>query len=203
SLQARGWHQEDLSSGVTRDALHVEAAYRGADWGVEGGLQWVRDRAPDGRTAESQLLTLGARKSFGRLDLTARADVALGKSDSVDFPARIELGASYALTETFRVLVAQEFTDGASHDTSTTRVGFQAAPWAGATRSSTLNQSQVSEFGPRTFAVMGLKQVLPIGERWSVDLSLDGSHSFDASGQAPLVTDPDFPIAPGGMRGVA
>src|SRR5690606_10555621 len=56
SLQARGWHQEDLSSGVTRDALHVEAAYRGADWGVESGLQWVRDRAPDGRTAESQLL---------------------------------------------------------------------------------------------------------------------------------------------------
>ncbi len=202
SLQGQAWHQENLVNGATRDAMNVQGEFRADDWGMRAGLQWVRDQALDGRIAESRQVTLGANRSFldRRLELTARADIGLdGRNDSVDFPTRLEVGAAYALTDTFRVLVAQEFTDGEDRDTSTTRFGFEAQPWAGARLTSTLNQAQISEYGPRTFGVLGLAQQFLVGERWSFDLAADTSHAFDESGAPSIVVNPAHPIAPGGI----
>ena len=205
-LQGKAWHQEDLVSGVERDAVNAEVEYRAPDWSASAGLQWTRDTAPDGRIAESRLVTLGARKGFlgNRLELSARTEVALdGANDSVDYPTRYEVGASYAINDAFRVLVAHEITDGDAHDTTNTRFGFEARPWAGATLTSTLNQANISEFGPRTFGVLGLQQQILVGDRWSIDLAADSSHTLEATGQPPLVTNPSHPIAPGGTRAVA
>jgi uncharacterized repeat protein (TIGR01451 family) len=204
SLQGEAYRQENLDSGAVRDVAHAEAVYRGeSDWTAKAGLQWARDTSIDGAVAESQQATAGVTKGFldGKLELGVQAEVGMGgKNDSVDFPTRVQLSAAYRLTEAFRVLAAQEFTDGADRDTSTTRFGFEATPWKDAKLTSTLNRSQISEYGPRTFAQFGLDQKVRINERWSVDGSIDSSQAFHQGGDAPLVVDPSQPIQAGGIR---
>jgi len=101
-----------------------------------------------------------------------------------------------------RLLAAQEFTDGGSFDTTTTRVGFQVVPWKGARLDSTLNQSRMSEYGPRTFGQFGLTQAVLLDKHWSLDLATDTSRTFRESGQAPVL-NPNHPVAPGGTVGAA
>lgn len=203
SLQGEAYRLENLDSGAVRTAMRAQLEYKADDWQARAGLQWARDEALDGTVAESRQLTLGTSRFFldRKLELSAQADLSLGgRNDSVDFPTRFQLGAAYALTESFRLVAAHEVTDGETRDTATTRFGFEATPWANTRLSTTLNQSQITEYGPRTFAVFGLEQRIPLNERWSLDLALDSSHAFNESGDAPLVVDPAQPIAAGGIR---
>ncbi len=204
SLQGEAYRQEDLKGGAVRDAARVETVYRGEhDWTAKAGLQWARDTALDGAVAESRQATAGVTKGFldGKLQLGVQADVSLGgKNDSVDFPTRVQLSAGYRFTDAFRVLAAQEFTDGKDRDTSTTRIGFEAKPWKDATLTSTLNQSQISEYGPRTFALIGLDQKFRLNDRWTMDAAVDSSQAFHQSGNTPLVVDPSQPVQAGGIR---
>jgi uncharacterized repeat protein (TIGR01451 family) len=203
SLQGEAYRQEDAGSGAVRDAANVQVDYRAGAWNLRGGLQWAHDRGADGTVAESRQVTLGASRSFldGRLTLGAQGNFSIGgKNESVDFPTRLQLNASYKVNDAFRILASQEFTDGADRDTSTTRLGFEVTPWANAKLSTSLNQSQISEYGPRTFALFGLDQKIPVGERWTFDAALDSSQAFHQSGAAPLVVDPSQPIQAGGIR---
>jgi uncharacterized repeat protein (TIGR01451 family) len=203
SLQGEVYRQEDVGSGAVRDAANAEIGYRIANWNLRAGLQWAHDRGADGTEAESRQVTLGASRSFmdGRLDLGVQGAFSLGgKNESVDFPTRLQFTASYKVNDAFRILASQEFTDGADRDTSTTRFGFEATPWANAKLSTTLNQSQISEYGPRTFALFGLDQRIPVGEHWTFDAALDSSQAFNDTGATPLVVDPSQPVQAGGIR---
>ena len=203
ALQGEAYRLENLASGAVRHAARLEATYRGDGWGARAGLQWARDEAAGGKTAESRQVTLGANRALmdGRLELDARADFSLGgRNDSVDFPTRFQVGAAYRITQDFRILAQHEITDGEDRDTSTTRIGFEVSPWKNAKLRSTLNQSRISEYGPRTFAVFGLDQKFMVGEHWSFDAAIDSSRAFNESGREPLVVDPSQPIAAGGIR---
>ncbi|HEY0310557.1 MAG TPA: carboxypeptidase-like regulatory domain-containing protein, partial [Luteimonas sp.] len=203
SLRGEAYRLENLANGAVRNVASAEVRYSARDWNASAGLQWARDEGADGSVAESRQLTLGAARFFldKRLELSARAEVGLGgANDSVDFPTRVKVGAAYALTPAFRLLAAHEITDGEDRDTATTRFGFEATPWKNARLSSTLNQSRISEYGPRTFALFGLNQKFLVGERWGLDVALDSSHAFNESGRPPLVVDPAQPIAAGGIR---
>jgi uncharacterized repeat protein (TIGR01451 family) len=203
SLRGEAYRMEDLSSGAVRDAASAEVVYQEQEWSARAGLQWARDEALDGRVAESRQLKLGASRYFlgHRLELDLQGDFSLGgKNDSVDFPTRLQVGAAYRINEGFRIIAAQEFTDGKDLDTSTTRLGFEAKPWSGSTLTTTLNQSSISEYGPRTFALLGLDQKFSLSERWSLDVSLDSSRSLNESGDLPVTVDPAQPIQVGGMR---
>ncbi|MEO5566242.1 MAG: hypothetical protein ABIR05_06250 [Luteimonas sp.] len=203
SLQGEAYQLENMGNGAVRNAAQLQLDYRQDSWGARAGLQYAHDQAIDGKVAQSQQLTLGANRYFfdKRLELNAQADLSLGgKNESVDFPTRLQIGGAYKLNDSFRLLAAQEFTDGKDRDTSTTRIGFEAVPWKDARLTSTLNQSQISEYGPRTFALFGLNQKFAFGKHWGLDLAVDSSQSFNESGNAPLVVDPSQPIAPGGLR---
>ncbi|MDG6347906.1 hypothetical protein QAA18_04005 [Luteimonas sp. 8-5] len=203
SLQGEVYRQEDLSRGLEREVATLEASYRADRWSANAGLKMARDESAQGEVAESRQVTLGASRLFmdGRLELGAQAEVSLGgKNDSVDFPTRVQVNSAFKVNDKLRLLAAQEFTDGKDRDTSTTRVGFEASPWKDATLTSTLNQSRISEYGPRTFALFGLNQRFVVSERWSFDVGVDSSRSFDESGDTPLVVDPSQPIQAGGMR---
>ncbi|MDQ2701450.1 MAG: hypothetical protein M3Y70_01240 [Pseudomonadota bacterium] len=203
SLQGELYREENLQADAVRDAAKLELEYRQDQWSARAGLQWAHDEGADGEVAESQQVMLGVSRRLmdGRLELGAQADFSLGgKNESVDFPTRLQVNGAYRINDAFRLLAAQEYTDGKDRDTSTTRLGFEAKPWKDATLTSTLNQSQVSEYGPRTFALMGLNQRFVVDEHWSFDVAVDSSHAFNESGDAPLVVDPSQPIQAGGIR---
>ncbi|MGB7739313.1 MAG: OmpA family protein [Steroidobacteraceae bacterium] len=205
-LAVRGqvYRQDNLVAGVTRDAANAEIEYHADLWGARAGALVAQDEASTGETAESRQATVGVNRSFfdQKLELTAQSDFSLGgKNDSVDFPTRYQLGAAYALSDDVRLVGTYEVTDGEVFDSATSRVGLEVVPWQGARLTSTLNQSDISEYGPRTFAVLGLTQSFLVGKRWSFDVSTDTSRTFDQSGEPPLVINDKHPIASGGVLG--
>ncbi|MDQ8036921.1 MAG: OmpA family protein [Pedobacter sp.] len=191
SLQGQLFQQENQKTDATRDAVAAKLRYETENGGVSMGAQVINDSTDSGVLAgqdfRSEQAVFGANRWFMRrkLELTAQAEV--GQADSADYPNRYVVGAGYQLTDAVRLLAGQEFTDG-DVSTSTSRVGAQVVPWKGARVDSTLNQSQMSEYGPRTFAQMGLTQAIIIDDRWGLDFSVDSSHSLSGTEQAkPIV----------------
>ncbi|MBC7946001.1 MAG: DUF11 domain-containing protein, partial [Burkholderiales bacterium] len=202
ALQGQAYRQENLVSRATRDAGTAQLEYREDLWSARVGALFASDEAITGETFDSRQATLGASRYFldKRLEVNAQADISLGgKNDSVDFPSRYTVGAAYAINESLRLLAAQEYTDGEQFSTATTRFGFQAVPWKNAKLTSTLNQSHISEYGPRTFGLFGLTQSFLVDERWGFDASVDTSRTLKESGNAPLVINQNQPIASGGV----
>lgn len=204
SLQGEIYNQENLGTDTIRDAVIARARYETPAGGFSVGAQTVGDSTGTGALAgqdfRSEQATVAANRFFfnRKLELTAQAESALGgQSDSIDFPDRYTFGAGYAINDHARLLAGQEFTDGGSFDTSTSRVGLQVMLWKGARLDSTLNQSKISEYGPRTFGQLGLTQAVLLGEHWGLDFSADTSTTFNEGGQAPVL-NPAHPVAPGG-----
>lgn len=213
SLQGRAWMQDNTTTSDQRDALSGKVQYKTGQGGFSVGAQSVTDKAGSslaggvaGQDYTSQQATLAGNRFFmnRKLELTGEVDSALGgQSNSIDFPDRYVLGAGYSLTDNTRLVAAQELTDGGSFSTSTSRVGVQVTPWKGAHLDSTMNQTQMSENGPRTFGELGLHQGWVVNKQWAMDLSTDSSHTFNRSGAQAPVIQTNMPVASGGTLSAA
>lgn len=205
ALEGQLYQQENLGNATLRDAAASKLRYEAEQGGFSLGAQAIEDSvesgALDNQDFRSQQATASANRFFfnRKLELSAQAESALGGNrDSSDYPNRYLLGAGYALSDSVRLLAGQELTDGAAFDTSTTRAGLQVSPWKGARLDSTLNQTQMSEYGPRTFGQFGLTQALLLNERWGLDISVDSSQTLRESDKPAPVLNPSYPVAPGG-----
>jgi uncharacterized repeat protein (TIGR01451 family) len=205
SVNGQLYQQENLVSDVTRDAVASKLQYKNDNGGFSVGAQVINDRAGNGVLAgqdfRSEQATASANRFFlkRKLELSAQAETGFGgQSESVDFPDRYLAGASYLLNDQVRLLAGQEFTDGYAFNTSTSRAGVQVTPWKGARLDSTLNKSDISEYGPRTFAQYGLTQGIVLNQRWGVDFSVDSSQTLKENGAAQPVLNGAHPVASGG-----
>lgn len=205
SLQGQLYNQENLETADERDAVIGKLQYQTDRGGVGVGAQTITDTAGSGllkgESFRSDQATATANRFFfnRKLELSVQAETALGgDTESIDFPDRYTLGAGYAITDSARLLIGQEFTEGGAFDTSTTRAGLQVVPWKGARLDSTLNQSRMSENGPRTFGQFGLTQSVLLNDQWGLDVSVDSSTTFNESTRVAPVINPAHPVAPGG-----
>jgi opacity protein-like surface antigen len=98
-------------------------------------------------------------------------------ADNTDFPTRYVLGADYQLTQAVDLVAEYEKASGKGIDATMTRVGVRTRPWSRA-EASTYLTNEVTEFGPRLFANVGLIQGFQISERWSGDVGLDQSNTL-------------------------
>ena len=196
------WQESTLGSLARRQAGRVGLEYRGKAIDLRAGLQIANDRLADGREAGSTIAQLGATKRlFGnRLEIDGQAEFALGQTESIDFPAKHRFGARFALTKDVTLVGSYEIARGDTIRADTARIGFDVRPWAGARIVAAANQQRIDEYGPRSFADYGLSQSLPLGKRWTVDFSLDGSKTL--GGIDPRrVLNSDQPVAAGGLIG--
>lgn len=193
SVEGRAYVQEQLDTGATRQVLEASTSLQAAsgDWGVTGGLRHATDDyagvEPD---RVSQQVFAG-----GRLRMTE--DIALrlssefgvgGERDSVDHPDRLQFGIDYKLTDKATAFVDHEYANGPRQDSQMTRFGVRTEPWAQARIDTSLAQ-RVDEYGPRTFAVLGLTQGWQAREDLLLDFGIERSHTLRAPGDAPFDTD--------------
>ncbi|ALH80581.1 hypothetical protein AN936_09425 [Sphingopyxis macrogoltabida] len=203
SVTGSAWQEDYLDVGSRRRAARVLAEYDNGTTVARAGLTHADDRLSDGARNTSNLVQLGATQRLmgKRLELDAQTDFALGGKDaSVDFPTRHRLGARFAINRDVNLVGSYEIADGDSIEARTARLGFDLAPWAGARLLATANQQDIGEYGPRSFAAYGLSQSLKLGERWSVDLSVDGNRTLGGI-RARDVLNVDHPVASGGFLG--
>jgi uncharacterized repeat protein (TIGR01451 family) len=205
SVTATGWHQDQLETGGTRTAFDTRLELRRARGTIFIGAQLAADQGIDGKDRNSRLLTLGGTQAAlgGKLTLAGQTQFAPGGDKaSVDFPIRHQLTLAYAIRPDIRLLGGYEIAQGQAFTAHTQRIGFDVSPWAGAKLMSTVNQqgvgNAIGENGQRTFAQYGLNQSLPLGERWTVDATLDASSTVKGSIPTGAVVNAFQPVASGG-----
>ncbi len=203
SVVGSAWNEDYLGSAARRTAGRALAEYRTRALDLRAGLVIASDRLDDGRTASSTIAQLGATKRLfdNKLELDAQTELPIeGQNESIDFPARHKLSARYAVTDSVTLVGGYEIAKGDSIDARTARVGFDLKPWTGGRLVASANQQSTNEYGPRSFAAYGLSQSLPIGQRLTVDFTLDGNKTFGGIDPA-RVLNPAHPVASGGFAG--
>lgn len=190
------------TSPARRDALQLTTAYRTKSTEARIGIASFRDRLDDGRTASSTVLEAGATQRLlgNRLELSAAGSVALGKTESIDLPARYTFGASYAVTSDVKLTGIYEIARGDAINARTARIGFDIAPWAGARIVTALGQQSLDEYGKRSFAAFGLSQSLQVSSHLTLDATLDATKTLGGLDPSRLVNR-DHPASSGGTIG--
>ncbi|WP_373492173.1 hypothetical protein [Parasphingorhabdus sp.] len=205
SLAVTSYQENFLTSDARRRAGNAELEYRTDGTSFRAGMVYAHDRLSDGTVNQSTLARLGATQRLfdGKLELDAQTEFALGGQDeSIDFPARHSFTARYAVTSDIKIIGTYEIADGENIDARTARIGVDVSPWTGARIVSSMNQQEITEYGPRTFAAYGLTQSIPIGDKWTVDFSLDGNETLGGFDRSDVVNDQQ-PVASGGFLGNA
>ena len=203
SLAVTSYQENFLTSGARRRAGTAELEYRAKDTSFRAGIVYANDRLSDGTVNESRLVRLGATQRLfdGKLELDAQTEFALGGQDeSIDFPARHSFSARYAVTKDIKVIGTYEIADGENVDARTARIGVDVSPWDGARIVSSMNQQEITEFGPRTFAAYGLTQSIPLDDKWTIDFSLDGNETLGGFDRGDVINEQQ-PVASGGFLG--
>jgi uncharacterized repeat protein (TIGR01451 family) len=186
SLSVSAYHETYLDSGDTRDVVDAHVDYARGDLRLGAGLKSAHDTPASGEAVRSDLLTVTASHDFlnRRLQLTASSDIALGDAKSLDFPVRRRLGAAFTVREGIRVLASREIVEGEGYKAAVTSGGVEVAPWKGARLTSALNRQDLSAFGARTYAQLGLAQTVRLKGGWTLDASVDAASTL--AGQAPV-----------------
>lgn len=186
SLQSTGqvYHEDNLTTNAERDVVEVDGRYNAESYSLRTGLREARDSFSDGELQRSTQWLAGADLFTlnRKLKLSADYEQSLnGKDDNSDFPTLLTLGADYRITEKVTVFSAQEFSWGEKEKSEGTRAGIKLNPWGGADINTSLER-EFNENGERVNAIFGLTQNWQMTERWSVDFSIDRSHTIKEPG---------------------
>ncbi len=200
SLGALAWQEDQLGRGTRRRAASAELQLRDTIRSATVGLIFAEDSLSDGTTNRSTLLKFAGSQKIGRkFTLDAGAEMPINSQDaSVDFPARYQLGARYAVSQAIQLVAGYERAVGGSITADTVRAGFEVTPWKGGRVLATAGQQTITEYGPRSFAAYGLKQSLQISDKVTVDFSVDGNRTLNGISRTDVV-NPAQPAATGGF----
>ncbi|APG63679.1 hypothetical protein LPB140_06995 [Sphingorhabdus lutea] len=202
-LSVVGYREEFLENDTRRLAGSMELEYRNAISSLAAGLTHANDRLSDGSINKSTIAKLGGSHKFlnGKLELNAQTEFALGGQDeSIDFPARHQIGARYAINNDIALVAGYEIAKGENIDARTLRAGFDVAPWSGARLTASANQQDIAEYGARSFAAYGLKQSFKLDDKWSLDFTIDGNQTLGGINNADILNEAQ-PVASGGFLG--
>lgn len=204
AVRAEAFEQSMLNATAERQMASAELRRETERYGLGLGARHVSDGGLQSGDLVSDLASLNGHVNVwnDRVTLKGAYDRSLsGEAESIDFPARSLVGVDYKLTTATTVFSEFEHSDGAQFDSDMTRVGVRTAPWQRAQLSSTMNQ-QFSEYGPRTFANLGLTQGWQINDRWSMDFGVDQNKTVRGASlatQAATTRNRLTPLASGSL----
>ena len=190
------YRQSNLDANTDRDVLEARSDFRNQSLGLFGGVRFARDSGASQSNSTSKQVLAGGNYGLydGRMDVRLNTEISVGENDNPDFPSRVVMGSDYHLTPKVTIFGEQEWAFGSDQDSTGTRAGFRASPWAGATSTTTLGQDMTGS-GPTSFANFGLSQTWEFNDRWSFLGSVDHAKTFRKPGAKQF--DADVPLSSG------
>jgi len=183
------FRQENLATGSKRHVAELQSQWEKGRYGLNGGARYSGDDTAEGTGHAVQVLGGGRADFFdGRFSLRAEGEAAVVEDTFGDFPHRATVGADWAIHKRLTMFVDQEMSFGEDQRTADTRGGFRGTPWTGATVTTSVVQEQ-REFGPRTYANLGLQQRWDLFTNWGFDLSIDRTATIRDPGNRAFNTD--------------
>lgn len=178
-LDTSAFHEQDLETKNERSVVESELSYEMRNFGVRAGMRYARSEVGSGDTGSAAQLLTGTHYTFwqDRLTLRANGEVAVAGDELFgDYPTRAVVGGDYRISDSLQLFADQEFGFG-ERRTENTRMGLQASPWQGGSIATSLNQ-EGREYGPRTFANLGLQQRFNLNPEWSFDILVDRAQTL-------------------------
>ncbi len=200
SVRGETYRQYNLLTDATRDFAELQERYSTKNYEFFGGMRRAEDASDAGTFISNQFFAGTRYMLTDRLSLRVQRDQSFAGNANVDFPTRTTIGADYKLSERSTLFADEEFTNGQSLDTTTTRVGMKSSPWTGGQVSQTVEQQQ-SENGLRLFSTTGLKQTWQVSKQWTLDAGMDRSKTLKQSDEAPVLFNTNVPPASGPVSG--
>jgi hypothetical protein len=194
-----GW-QQLLATRDIRNLARAQLRYDRNSFGASLGLTHAEDEFADGDARQSELVDVGLSKRFldDRLTLRINNSTALNdEAESLDFPTRLLLGADYRLNPNVDLVAEYEEAEGRDIRSTMSRLGVRATPWARAQIDTSLG-NEVTEYGPRLFANIGLIQGFQLSERWLLDIGFDQTDTLTNDDERQF--DPDRELVSGSFR---
>ncbi len=164
------------------------------------GITHAEDRFEDGENRTSDIVegTIAQNVFDGRMTLRASASTAISpEAENSDYPTSLIFGADYKLMKGIDLIGEYEQASGVGLDATMTRIGVRANPWS-RTQIDTYLTQEVSEFGPRVFANVGLIQGFQLDEHWTLDFGVDQTNTLTDSTLRQF--DPDRELASGSLN---
>lgn len=192
--------QENLETGTERTLAEADLEYQGDHTTASIGLTHAEDEFVDGVTQTSNVVNAGISRRLFDSALTARANGSFGLGDdpeNADYLSSFVFGFDYSVLPEVDVFVEYENAEGRDVESEMTRIGVRATPWSRAQFNSSLT-NEMSEFGPRLFANLGLVQGFQINEQWVVDVGFDQTRTVRDPNLRTF--DPDRELAFGSLR---
>ena len=199
-LAISGQQIDDLASIARRRSAEIQTRYRFDEKTTVGAdLRAVSERDAAGlRNLITQAQGNITRSFFkNKLLVTGESAFTLSGDPSVSTPTRHRIGASYAITSNVRAIVDHEIATARGVTGANTRIGTEITPWNGGTITGSYNQQGIDENGERTFGALGLRQTIPISEKWSADFGIDSTRTLSGK-LSPDLVNPMNPPAIGG-----
>jgi hypothetical protein len=192
-------HQDVLASDARRLLASADASFTQGVYTTRIGVRHVADEdvSGDDRVSDQAFLAGSVDVWNGLVTLRGAHDASIGGKDaSADYPARSLLGVDYNFSDATALFAEYEHAEGRDIETDTTRVGVRTRPWERTQLKSSV-ASEVTEYGPRTFANFGLTQGFKWKENWAFDVGLDQTSTLRGPDFEPL--NPNAPLASGAM----
>jgi uncharacterized repeat protein (TIGR01451 family) len=195
TVRGEVFEQDYLSTGAVRDMAEVQGNYAAGRYTMTAGVRTAEDTLSTdetqtfGETQRSDQLFAGVKAQVTqKTAVRINRDQSIGANNNVDYPTKTIVGADYKINDQSALFADQEWTQGSTADTQTTRMGVRTSPWTGGQIGSTLEQES-TENGVRLFSTTGLKQSWQITKQWSVDGSMDRSQTLRSSATYTINTD--------------
>jgi len=180
ALRGRALMQENLETGAERVSAETALEYQTERITAAVGLTYAEDSFTDGERRSSSIVDAGVSRRLLDSALSVRANGSFGMGgelENADYLSSYVFGIDYRVLSDAELFVEYENAEGRDIDAEMTRMGVRASPWSRAQLTSSLN-SEMSEFGPRLFANLGLVQGFQLNERWLLDVGLDQTRTL-------------------------
>ncbi|MEM9208076.1 MAG: OmpA family protein, partial [Pseudomonadota bacterium] len=199
TVQTEIGRQDNLESGADRISAQADLQYQTNTLSANVGYLFAEDTFADGEERSSNVIDAGISRRLFDSSLSVRANGSLsldGDAENADYPARYIFGVDYEILPEVNVYLEYENAEGRDLDAEMTRVGVRASPWSRANFTSSIS-NEMTEFGPRLYANVGLVQGFQLGERWVFDVGVDQSDTLRDPGLR--VFDEDRDLASGSL----
>ncbi len=200
SLEGEAAWQQNLETGDIRHLALSRVRYERNSFSTSVGITHAEDRFEDGENRTSDIVegTIAQKVFDGRMTLRASASTAISpEAENSDYPTSLVFGVDYKLMKGIDLIGEYEHASGVGLDSTMTRIGVRANPWS-RTQIDTYLTQEVSEFGPRVFANVGLIQGFQLNENWTLDFGVDQTNTLTDSTLRQF--DPDRELASGSLN---
>ncbi len=194
-VDASAHRHRNLVTAAEQDAIEARLTARTNGALVRTGYRHLVDRPAVGRDTEAgQFLVGGELGPVGdRLRLRADHEHNLDDRAAADYPNRTWVAAGWTVVPPVVVTAEHEWVASDSVKVDATWLGVEATAWRGGAARARLRHRH-GEFGPRVYANLGLRQDVPLGDHWSIDLALERGRTLLAAGPGAVtpVDEPTF-----------